>query len=189
MMEPHSVMKMKTTMEPKLTPARKEIFNDSFFIRKSIISDAGNVADPNPKQTANEQLSMGNCQSSIDNHKKNFIMKTFLRKSFLIAIALVIANLFLVQNGFSQSQTFSTPGTTTFTVPDGVTTITVQAWGGGGGGGAVNGSLVKNQQEAGKGDLMSEQIRLLLFRAKLIQLPLVRVVQPDLQVQKRGRWR
>ena len=59
-------------------------------------------ADPNPKQTEIEQLSMGNCQSSIDNHKKNSIMKTFLRKSFLIAIALVIANLFLVNNADGQ---------------------------------------------------------------------------------------
>ena len=107
MMEPHSVMKMKTTMEPKLTPARKEIFNDSFFIRKSIISDAGNVADPNPKQATNEQLSIGNCQSSIDNHKKNFIMKTFLRKPLVIAIAFVIANLFLVNNSFGQITSLS----------------------------------------------------------------------------------
>jgi uncharacterized repeat protein (TIGR01451 family) len=33
----------------------------------------------------------------------------------------------------SASQTFSTPGTYTFTVPSAVTSITVQAWGGGGG--------------------------------------------------------
>jgi hypothetical protein len=35
---------------------------------------------------------------------------------------------------FSQTVTFSTPGTSTWTVPAGVTSITVQAWGAGGGG-------------------------------------------------------
>ncbi|MFV8442712.1 LamG-like jellyroll fold domain-containing protein [Flavobacterium sp. LB2P44] len=38
--------------------------------------------------------------------------------------------------GFSQSQTFTTPGTTTFTVPAGITTLQVETWGGGGKGGS-----------------------------------------------------
>ncbi|MDI5887260.1 LamG-like jellyroll fold domain-containing protein [Flavobacterium yafengii] len=45
-----------------------------------------------------------------------------------------LAFLFLVFLGYSQSQTYNTPGTYTFTVPAGVTSINVQAWGAGGGG-------------------------------------------------------
>lgn len=39
---------------------------------------------------------------------------------------------------FSQTQTFSTPGTSTFTVPSCVSSVTIQAWGGGASGGAKN---------------------------------------------------
>jgi hypothetical protein len=42
MMESNSEMKTSTTMRAQSTPPRKEIFNDSFFIRKSIINDAVN---------------------------------------------------------------------------------------------------------------------------------------------------
>ncbi len=41
------------------------------------------------------------------------------------------------------SQTYSTPGTYTFIVPDGVVGITIQAWGGGGAGGGVGGGTDK----------------------------------------------
>ena len=40
--------------------------------------------------------------AGIENPKKNSFMKTFLRKPFVIAIAVVIANLFLAQNSFGQ---------------------------------------------------------------------------------------
>jgi hypothetical protein len=42
---------------------------------------------------------------------------------------------------FSNMQVFSTAGTTTFTVPTGVTKIMVEVWGGGGGGGGTNGGF------------------------------------------------
>ena len=35
------------------------------------------------------------------------------------------------------TQTFSTPGATTFVVPPGVTTVTIKVWGAGGGGGST----------------------------------------------------
>lgn len=61
-------------------------------------------------------------------------MKSFLRTN--IKSALLVA--FLLQNHYahSQSQTFTSTGV--FTVPTGVTSITVEAWGGGGKGGTVN---------------------------------------------------
>ncbi|HSK13577.1 MAG TPA: hypothetical protein VK907_10205, partial [Phnomibacter sp.] len=40
----------------------------------------------------------------------------------------------------AQTITYSTPGTTTWTAPAGVTSIQVQAWGAGGGGGGSNGN-------------------------------------------------
>jgi len=62
--------------------------------------------------------------------------KSFLRKLFAPAIAFLIANLFLAHKSFGQSsQTFTTPGTTTFTAPAGVTSVIVEVWGGGGAGG------------------------------------------------------
>lgn len=55
------------------------------------------------------------------------------------AIRLLLMVLFIALSplvSFGQStQTFNTPGTYTFTVPSGVTSITVEAWGAGGGGG------------------------------------------------------
>jgi hypothetical protein len=72
---------------------------------------------------------------------KEKIMRTNFNKPKLFAIAFVIANLFLINKSFGQgSQTFSTAGTFTngFTVPAGVTSITVRVWGGGGGGGIDN---------------------------------------------------
>jgi len=75
--------------------------------------------------------------SALCNKHNRPFMKKFLRKPFLITIAFVIATLFSMQKSFGQgSQTFSTAGTFTngFTVPAGVTSITVRTWGGGGGG-------------------------------------------------------
>jgi hypothetical protein len=48
--------------------------------------------------------------------------------------------LLLAFTAFSQTFTDNTPGTKTFTVPCGVTSITIEAWGGGGGGQRANGN-------------------------------------------------
>ena len=42
MMESNSELKIENNMEPKPTYTRKEKFNDSFFIRKSIIAHSIN---------------------------------------------------------------------------------------------------------------------------------------------------
>ena len=53
-----------------------------------------------------------------------------------LIIGAVAAMLFLTTAGaFAETVVFDTPGTSSFTVPNGVTSITVRAWGGGGGGG------------------------------------------------------
>ena len=65
---------------------------------------------------------------------KTSVMRTFIRKSGVFAIILLIANLFLLSNSIGQTtQTFN--ATSTSTIPAGVTAFTVQAWGGGGAGG------------------------------------------------------
>src|SRR5438046_1550665 len=107
MMEPNCEMKTTTTMKTQSTQPVKEIFNDSFFIRKSIISDAKNIANNNSIQAVNEELPIDNCQLAIDHQKKNSFMKPFLRKPFVIAIAVVIANLFLVTNAFAKTTTWT----------------------------------------------------------------------------------
>lgn len=55
--------------------------------------------------------------------------------------------LFITIFGYSQSQTYTTVGMNTFTVPPGVTSVQVEAWGGGGGGGGV----IKNGNKLGGG--------------------------------------
>ena len=56
--------------------------------------------------------------------------------------SIFLVGLFILMNGsaemYGQSQSFTTPGTTTFTVPAGVTNVTVEVWGGGGAGGGVD---------------------------------------------------
>src|SRR6476620_6295223 len=88
-------------------------------------------------------------QTTINHHDKNSFMKTFIRKSGIFAIALLIANLFFAQQSFTQTQTFTTVGTNTFTVPTGVTSVTVECWGGGGAGGGVNGGSFVNRAGGG----------------------------------------
>jgi hypothetical protein len=67
-------------------------------------------------------------------------IKKLLQKYKVFVFTFMIANLFFAQYGLGQgSQTFNTAGTFTFTVPAGVTSITVSAWGGGGAGGGVVG--------------------------------------------------
>ena len=60
--------------------------------------------------------------------KKN----TLLNKAFITLVFLLVSLL-----GVAQSQTFTTAGANTFTVPAGVTSVTVEAWGGGGKGASV----------------------------------------------------
>jgi len=63
--------------------------------------------------------------------------RLFPVKTFFLSMVFLVAFLLLpgIYNfGWGQSQTFNTAGTYSFTVPAGVTSITVQAWGGGGGG-------------------------------------------------------
>ncbi|WP_281297682.1 T9SS sorting signal type C domain-containing protein [Flavobacterium limnophilum] len=65
------------------------------------------------------------------------IKNTALSSKPSISIRLLLMVLFvsiMPLVSFGQSQTFSTPGTYTFNVPAGVTTLNVQAWGSGGGG-------------------------------------------------------
>ena len=71
---------------------------------------------------------------------KNSFMRTFLRKSGVFAIALLIANLFFAQQNFGQ--TVVTNPASPFTVPAGVTSIKVEVWGGGGGGGGSQNTLL-----------------------------------------------
>ena len=49
-------------------------------------------------------------------------------------VVIIFSSIFTLQ-GQTISQTFTTPGTATFIVPAGVTSLTVESWGGGGGGG------------------------------------------------------
>lgn len=49
---------------------------------------------------------------------------------------------------YGQGQTYSTPGTYTWTVPPCVTSVTVQVWGGGGGGGGAASNQNQNGDEA-----------------------------------------
>jgi hypothetical protein len=72
------------------------------------------------------------------NTYKNSFMKKFVLNFEILVIALLIVNLFFTIQSFGQGlQTFSTAGTSTFTVPPGVTSINVACWGGGGAGGGV----------------------------------------------------
>jgi hypothetical protein len=85
-------------------------------------------------------------RSRFTNHQK---IKTKLRQAAAFIIALVLANLFLMNNAFGQSQSFTNPannGTAAnqFTVPAGVTSINVTAIGGGGAGGWPSSSNPRN---------------------------------------------
>nr|WP_315173965.1 LamG-like jellyroll fold domain-containing protein [uncultured Flavobacterium sp.] len=64
------------------------------------------------------------------------------KTTFPIKFLFTFLFLFLGCIGFSQTspQTYSTPGTSTFTVPAGVTSVTFQSWGAGGGGSSRNGA-------------------------------------------------
>lgn len=68
---------------------------------------------------------------------------------FLIACTIVLITTVQVSYG-QTTETYSAAGSYTFTVPAGVTSITVKAWGGGGGGGYSN-SGNGNKSAAGGG--------------------------------------
>ena len=87
--------------------------------------------------------------TTINHLDKNSFMKTFLRKSVVFAITLLIANLFFAQQNFGQ--TFVTNPASPFTVPAGVTSITVECWGRGGSGGGATGSGFLNVTNTGGG--------------------------------------
>lgn len=73
----------------------------------------------------------------ISHFNKNFFMKTVLqyfKRSVLVLLLLTSAMFFSKQSIGQGSQTFSTPGTATFTVPVGVTSVRVECWGAGAGG-------------------------------------------------------
>ncbi len=81
---------------------------------------------------------------------KNYLPPV-LKNSF-VALVLLLGHVALAQT----VQTFNTPGTGTFTVPAGVTEITVEAWGGGGRGGSrTSGS---GQYGGGGGGAYSRQV-------------------------------
>jgi hypothetical protein len=88
----------------------------------------------------------------ISSTNKNFFMETLLHgfKRSIPALFLFSAAMFFAGKSSGQgSQTFNTPGTFTFTVPVGINSITVAAWGGGGAGGGVTGG---NPRAGGGGE-------------------------------------
>ncbi len=72
---------------------------------------------------------------------KKFYLPFIKKNNSLISLMSFFLCLVFSSSIFGQSQTFTTSGT--FTVPAGVTSITVQAWGGGGGAGALAGGIGK----------------------------------------------
>jgi len=79
--------------------------------------------------------------SSFYKVKKNSSMKILIHstKTIFFVLVVIIGTLFMAQQSFSQgSVTFNSSGT--FSVPPGVTEITVECWGGGGSGGGGTGN-------------------------------------------------
>ncbi|HOM91004.1 MAG TPA: hypothetical protein PKW65_09780, partial [Bacteroidia bacterium] len=67
-----------------------------------------------------------------------------------LKVVFVFIALFFFKGAIAQTQTFTSSGT--FTVPAGVTTVQVEAWGGGGaGGGVASGFLPPNRAGGGGG--------------------------------------
>ena len=135
MMESIFNTKRTSTMKTKSPQPSKETMNDSFFFNNSIVSQAvPNTDHRNVVQNMNdvnnynlnlfirgaEPVIKGN---SIDHQKKYSIMETFVRKSGVIAIAFVIANLFFVSSAFGQFPVVA--GTATSNANGNATTHTV----------------------------------------------------------------
>src|SRR5262245_48870459 len=137
-----------SSMKTNSTQHCKEIFNDSFFIRKPITSGALNKNERSVfhslKDNSDSYTNRTHNKADHENSgskivcistPKTLFMKKIVRNHFVIAIALVIANLFFTRSGFSQTPiTLTFNNNSSFTVPSGVTSVTVEAWGGGGGG-------------------------------------------------------
>jgi len=68
--------------------------------------------------------------------------------SVLFAVC-VLLSFFSVGTARAETEIFGTPGATTWTVPVGVTSVTVEAWGGGGAGGGATGSIAQGGGGAG----------------------------------------
>ena len=73
-------------------------------------------------------------------------------KSIFVAAALISA----VQDSFAQTQTFNSSGT--FTVPAGVTSIVVEAWGAGGGGSTITSNKLCGGGGGGNRTLAAERL-------------------------------
>src|ERR1044072_1753985 len=117
MMDSNSEMKIEKKMEPKLIYTRKERFNDSFFIRKPIISDVNNeqikncneqasfafsYTQPHSMKINSTQVLNLNKEPLTVNHKTASFMKKILRNHFVLVTALVIASLFLANSSNAQ---------------------------------------------------------------------------------------
>ena len=117
-MEPYCEMKQRMNMKTKSTQHGREILNESFFIKRSIISEAVKYSEdlsflnaqsrPDMKTTATNKPIANSYQltaNRLPNHS-TFFMKKILRRSGIFAIALLIANLFFVQNSYGQTTVF-----------------------------------------------------------------------------------
>lgn len=75
-----------------------------------------------------------------------------MKNSLLLSVKALAASLFSITAIYAQTtESFTSPGTTTWTVPSGVTSIQVECWGGGGAGGGVNVTANIDQGAAGGG--------------------------------------
>jgi len=73
---------------------------------------------------------------------KNIIAKLYTRKPFCVFTILVLFLFVFCSSAKSQTtETFNSPGDSTFTVPAGVTSIVVECWGGGGAGGGSTSNM------------------------------------------------
>src|SRR5438128_10556191 len=145
MMKTNCELKL-TNMKTNSTQPRKEIFNDSFFTRKSIISEvnseqlivnneqasfAFSYTQSRNMKTTSTEVTNSEQPLTVNHHTKPSFMKKFLRTAFPLAIAFVIANLFLTNVASSQAVTKTwnqTAGgnwaTATNWTPNGVPTAT-----------------------------------------------------------------
>jgi hypothetical protein len=96
----------------------------------------------------------------ISNTDKNLFMETlhyYFKRTWLV-ISILLAAMLLAGKSFGQgSQTFSAAGTFSFTVPAGVTSITVETWGAGGKGGSTSGGS-SNETGGGGGGAYSRGV-------------------------------
>ncbi len=100
------------------------------------------------------QLSFFNGKSEKSDMKNQWLFKIF--SAFLIVMLALAALPARPASAFTV--TFSTPGTTTWTVPAGVTSVTVEVWGGGGRGGSVGGGLTTGAGGGGGGGAYSRSV-------------------------------